>query len=142
MIKFRAWDDVQKKMLVPDSIEFVNGEPYWIDVSDGDDGCQNDSDPKQILLEQSTGLKDENGRVIYEGDIVEAWSDMSEQSMSHKRFEVVTEDCFGTPGVYLKPNKPDRCYLTWPSIFEEQQVLKFEVIGNIHETSELLEADK
>ncbi|MCH8632205.1 YopX family protein [Lactiplantibacillus plantarum] len=61
MIKFRAWDKVQNKMLLPDNIEFIHGQAYWAEAStDGQDECSNDGRVDGIgalfELEQFTGL--------------------------------------------------------------------------------------
>ena len=51
-IKFRVWEGLTKKMLKVESHDFKAGMP---------DNC---------YLMQYTGLKDKNGKEIYEGDIL------------------------------------------------------------------------
>jgi uncharacterized phage protein (TIGR01671 family) len=68
VIKFRVWDEKRKAYTyAPDEFSSSLG-PYFLTL-DGRiyiDGVFQ----KHLLLEQSTGLLDRNGKEIYEGDIV------------------------------------------------------------------------
>ena len=143
MIKFRAWDKVQNKMLLPDNIEFIHGQAYWAEAStDGQDECSNDGKVDGIgalfELEQFTGLTDVNGKDIYVGNIVKVWSDVSELTMEPTVNEIVSEDFFGKTGMFLKPLRP---HVIEPCLHDSWDK-KFEVIGNVHDNPELLEEDK
>ncbi|KYK53602.1 hypothetical protein AYO51_15415 [Lactiplantibacillus plantarum] len=95
-------------------------------------------DNKRYDVEQFTGLTDVNGKDIYEGDIVKTWSDVSELTMVPSINEIVSEDLFGRPGVFLKPAGP---HLIEPCLHDFWSN-QFEIIGNVHANPELLEADK
>lgn len=143
MIKFRAWDKENGIYLynVQDAYDTLSG---FVKYDDGEDADYDEDcfgaflNNKRYDVEQFTGLKDVNGNEIYEGDIVKTWSDVSELTMVPSINEIVSEDLFGRPGVFLKPAGP---HLIEPCLHDSWSN-QFEVIGNVHENPELLEADK
>ncbi|WP_455428854.1 YopX family protein [Lactiplantibacillus pentosus] len=131
MIKFRAWDKVQNKMLLPDNIEFIHGQAYWAEAStDWQYECSNDGKVDGIgalfELEQFTGLKDANGKDIYEGDIVKSNYKYAQPNIS----QIIMED--------------GNSYITGEDLATGNEMLvsdhigEIEVIGNVHENPELL----
>lgn len=110
--RFRAWDPKEKKYL-----------DFFYIMPNGDGVIYSPSeDEDAVIIEQCTGLKDKNGRLIYEGDIV--------------KFKISSIKCVGAvrwderTGGWLKDKTGQPLHTYIKSV---------EVIGNIHENPELLE---
>jgi uncharacterized phage protein (TIGR01671 family) len=115
-IKFRAWDDEEKFMIDAEDFYFDSDEPLADLFS---------SAKYRYVLMQYVGIKDKNGKEIYEHDIVKTpagyWGDN------------VIKANIGTIE-YLDVEFIVNC-----AIPEYCQFNEFEVIGNIYENPELLE---
>ena len=129
-IKFRAWDRIDNK-LITDCVrlETSAGRTY-VSV-----GCVYYS-PDDLLIMQYTGLKDKNGKEIYEGDIVD-------QGYCQKIAIIEWND-----GMFFsrRINATDAEFLR-ESVKCDEESMTFlvqcrtddtTVIGNIHENPELL----
>lgn len=115
--KFRAWDTEEGRYVSDEEICYETGGE-WDSIYD----LLMDDDPYYIP-EQCTGLEDKNGKLIYEGDIVEV------------------------PVLYsgIPTGKKQRCKVYYKHGAFNIYAVKSEylkVIGNIHENPELLEDNK
>ena len=123
-IRFRAWDKVDKLMYynVQNGIDFDDNSNYEFRRFLGSQ-FQKADDYHEWILMQYTGLKDKNGKEIYEGDVVKH----SGRLKSIIRFdeEDVGFKMFNKTMGRMHPSKE----------FFSKAV---EIIGNIHENSEIL----
>ena len=118
-IKFRAWLKEKKIMGEVLGIDILHKEIFF---SNEDVDCYEHTDFKDIELMQYTGLKDEYGDEIYEGDIV---------TLHNSKYKVIfnsEEARFILKDVFFEMDIP----------FTNNNNKRIEVIGNIYENSELL----
>ncbi len=118
---YRAWHKPTKKLF---RVHCFTGEHIYENTLDGVGTPTNPANADDCVLEQCTGLKDKNGRLIYEGDIV--WTD--EDGYGHIRWDNELSQFFVATEEYY----------TFDNIFPREM----EVIGNIHKNPELLEEKK
>jgi uncharacterized phage protein (TIGR01671 family) len=124
-IKFRAWDIEDKVMLDIYSLDFVRNGHFWIE-----DARRLMFEPKDVVLMQYTGLKDKNGKEIYEGDIITL------DGFSPSKYEI----CF-IEGAFCLWREELPMAIESVHI-EDSTGNHAEVIGNIYENTELLTGDK
>jgi hypothetical protein len=110
-IKFRAWDKSSSEMR---DWDFYTGIPYTLN-----DFFDND---KELIPMQCTGLKDKNGKEIYDGDIYkQKWSGQV----------IIGKIVYGDMARYwLEP-----CESYYIGVIK----ITGEIIGNIYENPELVE---
>ena len=124
--KYRAWDKTDKEMYLVDEINFNRGE--FESIGDGITFLRG---ADEVVLMQSTGLKDKNGKEIFEGDVVtNGWK---RQVVTFGTQEV--EEDFGSIRIYRGFN------LYLGGGYPNAIMSEFEVVGNIYENPELLEAN-
>lgn len=115
MIKFRAWDNECKVIRDYDELKGLT-----LDALDASD----------FELEQFTGLTDVNGKDIYEGDIIKSNYKYAQPKIS----QIIMED----GNSYIAGED----LATGNEMLVSDHVDEIEVIGNVHENPELLEAGK
>ena len=92
-----------------------------------------------VRLCQYTGLKDKNGKKIFEGDILktprgfigEVVFGRAEEECRHKVFGRMVIDCYTTYGWIFVRGDGYRCAI-------DDELLEGEIIGNIHDNPELM----
>ena len=122
-IKFRAWDKKRKEML---------HKPILFPKREGG-GQAVSGNGNQYELMQFTGLKDKNGKEIYEGDIVK-WGHHCEWC---KEEPIRIAEVQFAPDIQFKTLIYDEPF-RFGSFAYKDTYKHLEIIGNIYENPELL----
>lgn len=132
--KFRAWDVLAEKMIDEiQMISFVRKEIIG-KFSDGSTSVplkfEDERNGEDVILMQSTGLKDKNDKEIFEGDILACKTDD----------EVINLNIFWDEEYALFMFESKKYNEQEPlAELVEDNIYPFEIIGNIYENPELLE---
>lgn len=141
-IKFRAWDKKNKIMVCSDDGNQGYG---WFT---GNDGCmlcvriEEERDIKLNNIMQYTGLQDQNGKEIYEGDIVKYQFDNDDCPFPNKRTDKIIGRVFFSEfraSFSVTAGRNGSKMLNDDLYKYVQNGNRVEVIGNIYENPELLE---
>lgn len=127
-LKFRAWNTVRNCWTSRVELDGGWGKPMFIHGEiENDGGYQTDN----TIIEQYTGLKDKNGKEIYEGDILGGIYERGYIAYCDKckQFQYIDADmgcmrCLGE--------------VCWLDMVGSEREGDLEVIGNIHENQDLL----
>lgn len=134
-LKFRAW--LKNYNCYADVLGFEQGR-LFVQFQSGERAQRRLYVPiEDCILEQYTGLKDKNGKDIYEGDIVDVIFPTKLRGVEEHQIWVCR---FGVKraGFVLNRETNARIFsLTFSEINAKN--LAVEVIGNIHENADLLE---
>lgn len=129
-LKFRAWDNYHKEFI-------FDAQATYDNQCRGKGSIHHESfqevlEDENCIVEQSTGLKDKNGKEIYEGDILGGiWEGgYIGYCEKCKQFQYYScGECMACSGD-----------VHWHEIVEDDG--KLEVISNVHENPELVEGEK
>ena len=125
--KFRVWDKLAERMIYPHN---DNQQHFIIDLNGRFHNLQNGSGGDDYVIQQYTGLNDNNDDPIYEGDILKNHYDVGNNIIGQVLYE-------SDHGGYIfqwkrKGRGQDYKNLNCDVAFESV------IVGNIFENSELL----
>lgn len=132
--KFRAWSKLASRMYIVNGLYFDRGMVQYAN----NDNAIRFIKLENIILMQSTGLFDKNGKEIFDGDIVKRYRSPFFKAEWEYQIETVVkrEACL----LLEKKFGRNSATMSFGSPFAKSDLL--EVVGNIYENPELLEVKR
>lgn len=117
--KFRVWDNERKRYTSVNPVFMcIDRHTREIAMPDNGDG--------QYVVEQCIGLRDKNGRLIYEGDIL--------QYTDANGFKIQQEVVWDSENARFAHVVCRGCIIDWKfSPLEQEICAQKEIVGNIHD---------
>lgn len=122
--KYRAWSILASRMYIVNGLHFDRGMVQYAN----DDNAIRFIKLENIILMQSTGLHDKNGREVFVGDIIKCTRGCPHEVYLEKEYGGTYIG--GMPAIYLKGIREG---YAWTGAEE--------ILGNIYENPELLEVE-
>lgn len=123
---FRAWLKNDKEMIDVDEIHWDNGNFEFIG-----DGITFQRLADEVELMQSTGLKDKNGKEIFEGDVVQYQN--TKVPSADSKGVIRYFDNWAMFGIDIEHNEPRALFFNGLA-----DHISLDVVGNIYENPELI----
>lgn len=137
--KFRAWVKETEEMYEVESVGVRNGELWFVIAGPATPKPYEELteyQPDEIVLMQSTGLKDCNDREIYEGDVIKVSDGLYEIDEENPFVVVKWDEEAGGYTMKDFTGEFDALNIGWQIA---DKFVRVEVVGNIYENPELLE---
>lgn len=131
-IKFRAWDKATKEMFECSEIIVGLSPACWIQV-DGNNRMIVHGETGELM--QYTGLKDKNGKEIFERDVVKRVYAFGRGGKVARECinDIVFREDWGAFAFHSK----EKIGEGWSRMYGGHKVYPYEIIGNIYENPEL-----
>lgn len=129
--KFRAWDKHNKKMFTNEELIIWNGNVYANDSKKLSRNHLLGWSIDDEYLMQSTGLEDDFGEEIFEGDVI-LWTYWDEFEDSGRAKIVFDKGMFKLLDIHTEKE-------VWDSLFDCIENCNVYLQGNVYENPELLE---